>query len=407
MEITAEALKGFLGSLLPVLGERERRQVVGGLAVALGRGGQARVAEASGMSTATVYKAVQEVKGLVDDVVEPGRQRRVGAGRRSRLDEQPGLLMALDELVGEDARGHPEGPLRWTSKSTYHLQDELRAQGFEVSAETIRLLLPQMGYSLQAPVKTKEGRQHVDRDGQFGYINDMADGFLAGDEPVVSVDTKKKELVGEYDNKGQEWRPTKEPVEVNGHDFPDPENPKAVPYGVYDVLNNEGWMSVGDSGDTAEFAVASLRRWWNEMGSKRFPNATRLMITADCGGSNGYRVRAWKKHLADFAAETGLYVTVCHYPPGTSKWNRIEHRMFSFVSMNWRGKPLTSLRTIVELISATTTTTGLSIRADLDQRHYPTGVKVTNAEIKALPITPHTDWHPEWNYTINPTKPLS
>jgi hypothetical protein len=315
--------------------------------------------------------------------------------------------MALDELVGEDARGHPEGLLRWTSKSTYHLADELRKAGFEISAETIRVLLPQMGYSLQAPVKTKEGRQHADRDGQFRYINDMADGFLADDEPVVSVDTKKKELVGEYHNKGQEWRPTKEPVEVNGHDFPDPENPKAVPYGVYDVLNNEGWMSVGDSGDTAEFAVASLRRWWTEMGSARFPNATRLMITADCGGSKGYRVRAWKKHLADFAAETGLNVTVCHYPPGTSKWNRIEHRMFSFVSMNWRGKPLTSLRTIIELISATTTTTGLSIRADLDRRYYPTGVKVTDAELNALPINPHTDWHPEWNYTINPTKPLN
>jgi hypothetical protein len=407
MEMSVEALKGFLGSVLPVLGERERRQVVGGLAVALGRGGQARVVEASGMSTATVYKAVREAKGLVDDVAEPGRQRRAGAGRRSRLDEQPGLLMALDELVGEDARGHPEGLLRWTSKSTYHLADELRKAGFEISAETIRVLLPQMGYSLQAPVKTKEGRQHADRDGQFRYINDMADGFLADDEPVVSVDTKKKELVGEYHNKGQEWRPTKEPVEVNGHDFPDPENPKAVPYGVYDVLNNEGWMSVGDSGDTAEFAVASLRRWWTEMGSARFPNATRLMITADCGGSKGYRVRAWKKHLADFAAETGLNVTVCHYPPGTSKWNRIEHRMFSFVSMNWRGKPLTSLRTIIELISATTTTTGLSIRADLDRRYYPTGVKVTDAELNALPINPHTDWHPEWNYTINPTKPLN
>ena len=404
MEMAVEALRGFCESVLPGLEERDRRRVVGGLALLLGWGGQARLVEASGMSTATVFKAIQEARGVIGDEAEPGRQRRVGAGRPCRIDEQPGLLMALDELVGEEARGHPEGPLRWSSKSTYHLQDELRRQGFEISAETIRDLLPQMGYSLQAPVKTKEGRQHADRDDQFRYINDMADGFLADDEPVVSVDTKKKELVGEYHNKGQEWRPEGEPVEVNGHDFPDPEMPKAVPYGVYDVLNNEGWMSVGDSGDTAEFAVASLRRWWTEMGAQRFPNATRLMITADGGGSNGYRVRACKKHLADFATETGLHVTVCHYPPGTSKWNRIEHRMFSFVSMNWRGKPLTSHRTIVDLIAATSTTTGLSIRADFDGRYYRTGTKVTDAEMKALPVDPHTDWHPEWNYTIHPTK---
>ena len=408
MELTDEALTGFFGAVLPVLGERERRVVMGGLAVALGRGGQARVVASSGMNESTVRRSMREARGEVA-VAGVGRQRRRGGGAKSVIDRQPGLLSALDDLVWPDARGHPMSPLRYTCKSTYNLQDALRAKGWVVSAETIRLLLPEMGYSLQAPAKTKEGNQHVDRDRQFRYINDMAEGFLDDGEPVISVDTKKKELLGNYYNKGQQWRVAGEPVEVEGHDFPSgDEHAKAIPYGVYDVFNNEGWVSVGDTADTAEFAVESIRRWWNKIGTVRFPDATRLMITADCGGSNGYRVRAWKKHLADLAAETGLYITVCHYPPGTSKWNKIEHRMFSSISMNWRGEPLTDLRTVIELIAAATTDTGLKIYAEADLGFYPTGVKITDSELAALPLNAHSDWHPEWNYTLNPaTQPGS
>ena len=403
MELTGEALKGFFGAVLPALGERDRRRVVGELGVALGRGGQALVVAASGLNESTVRRSINEAGGAVV-VAEQGRQRLAGGGTKSVIDRQPGLLNALDDLVWPDARGHPMSPLRYTCKSTYNLQDALRAKEWVVSAETIRRLLPEMGYSLQAPAKTKEGNQHEDRDAQFRYINDMAEGFLDDAEPVISVDTKKKELIGNYYNKGQQWRVKGEPVEVEGHDFPSgDEHAKAIPYGVYDVFNNEGWVNVGDTADTAEFAVESIRRWWNKYGKARFPNATRLMITADCGGSNGYRVRAWKKHLADLAAETGLYITVCHYPPGTSKWNKIEHRMFSCISANWRGEPLTDLRTIVELIAATTTKTGLKIYAEEDLGFYPTGVKITDADLTALPINAHDDWHPEWNYTINPT----
>ncbi|MCP4958017.1 MAG: ISAzo13 family transposase [Actinomycetia bacterium] len=405
MEFTAEALKDFFDCVLPGLGERDRRLVMGATAVLLGWGGQARVVEATGMSSSTVLRGAKEARGDIE-VAEPGRQRHVGAGRKSVIDCQPGLLNALDDLVWPQARGHPETPLRYTCKSTYNLADALRAKDWEISAETVRVLLPAMGYSLQAPVKTKEGNQHADRDGQFGYINDMADDFIADGQPVISVDTKKKELIGNYYNKGREWQEKGQPVEVAGHDFPDRElgeHTKAIPYGVYDVLNNEGWVNVGDTADTAEFAVESIRRWWNTMGSERFGDATRLMITADCGGSNGYRVRAWKKNLANLATETGLAITVCHYPPGTSKWNKIEHRMFSFISMNWRGEPLTDLRTIVELIAGTTTKAGLSIRAEQDLDFYPTGVKISDADLKALPINAHHDWHPEWNYTITPT----
>ena len=407
VELSEEALAGFFAAVLPELAERDRRRVLGEMAVALGRGGQARVVAASSMSSSTVLRAVKEARGEID-VPDGGRQRQPGGGTKSVIDRQPGVLSALDDLVWPEARGHPMSPLRYTSKSTYNLQDALRDAGWEISAETIRLLLPEMGYSLQAPAKTKEGHQHEDRDGQFRYINALAEGFLSDDEPVISVDTKKKELIGNYHNKGQQWRPKGEPFEVEGHDFPSgDEFAKAIPYGIYDVCNNEGWVSVGDTADTAEFAIASIRRWWNQIGQARFPKATRLLITADAGGSNGYRVRTWKKNLAALAAETGLYITVCHYPPGTSKWNKIEHRMFSYISANWRGEPLTDLRTIIELIAATTTKTGLKIYAEADLDFYPTGVKVTDAELKALPINSHHDWHPEWNYTMNPTAKLA
>ena len=293
--------------------------------------------------------------------------------------------------------------LRWTSKSSTNLATELGGRGFEVSSRTVLRMLHYLGYSLQANAKVTEGAQHADRDAQFRYLNDMAVGFSADDEPVISVDTKKKELIGDYANGGTEWGPEGEPERVQVHDFPDRalgEHAKAIPYGIYDVANNEGWVSVGDTADTAEFAVESIRRWWNQMGADRFPNATRLLITADAGGSNGYRLRAWKTQLAALAAETGLRVTVCHYPPGTSKWNRIEHRMFSFITMNWRGRPLTSVRTIIELISATSTMTGLTIQAGYDPEWYPKGVKTTDAQLAAVPLTPHT-FHGEWNYTIN------
>src|SRR3954454_8026055 len=290
--------------------------------------------------------------------------------------------------------------LRWTSKSSTHLARVLAGQGVAVSSRTVLRLLHRLGYSLQANAKVTEGRQHPDRDAQFRYLNDTAGDFVSAGEPVISVDTKKKELIGDYANGGAEWSPAGQPERVQVHDFVDPELGKAVPYGIYDLANNEGWVSVGDTADTAEFAVESIRRWWNQMGQARFSAATRLLVTADAGGSTGYRVRAWKVHLAALAAQTGLEITVCHYPPGTSKWNRIEHRMFSFITANWRGRPLTSLRTIIELIAATTTSTGLTIQAAHDPNWYPTGVTITDTELAAVPLHPH-HFHGEWNYTIN------
>ena len=404
MELSPEGLAGFFATVLPHLDERQTRVVCGAMVSALGRGGQARVVEASALSSSTVNRGTQEVRAgfAVSD-----RVRAPGGGAKQAIDTQPGLLVALDELVFPETRGNPMSLLRWTLKSTYQLADTLRLAGFELSAELVRRLLHDLGYSLQAPSKQKEGASHPDRDGQFRYINDLATGFIDDDEPVVSVDTKKKELIGNYANGGREWRPAGDRLQVNGHDFPDPalgEYPKAIPYGVYDIANNEGWVSVGDTADTAEFAVESIRRWWNHMGRSRFPEATRLLITADGGGSNGSRVKAWKAQIAALAAETGLHITVCHYPPGTSKWNKIEHRMFSFITANWRSEPLTSIRTIVELISATTTKTGLSIQAAYDPNWYPTGVKISDTELAALPLDRH-DWHPDWNYTLAPRTP--
>ena len=400
MEVTLEALARFFDVVLPHLNEVQRRVVAGASAEMFGRGGKTAVAAASGMSRNTVIKA----EGEVAAGIEPSsRLRAAGGGDRPLIDKQPGLLEALDELVHPETRGNPMSLLRWTSKSSTKLTDELTGQGFDVSSRTVLRLLHQLGYSLQANAKVTEGRQHPDRDAQFRYLNDMAAGFTDDDQPVISVDTKKKELIGNYANGGTEWAPAGEPERVQVHDFADRslgEFAKAIPYGIYDVANDEGWVSVGDVADTSEFAVESIRRWWYAMGRDRFPTADRLLVTADAGGSNGYRIRAWKFHLAALAAETGLAITVCHYPPGTSKWNRIEHRMFSFITMNWRGRPLTSLRTIVELISATTTDTGLRVQAAHDPNWYPKGVKITDAELAALPLAPH-DFHGEWNYTIN------
>ena len=400
MEVTKEGLARFCEVVLPHMNEVQRRVVAGGMSEMLGRGGKTAVAEASGMSRNTVIKAEAEVEAGISP---SSRLRAPGGGDKSLLDTQPGLLEALDELVNPETRGNPMSKLRWTSKSSTKLADELVDQGFEVSSRSVLRLLHRLGYSLQANAKVAEGRQHPDRDAQFHYLNDMATSFIDDGQPVISVDTKKKELLGHYANGGNEWAPEGQPERVEVHDFADPalgEHAKAIPYGIYDIANNEGWVNVGDTADTSEFAVESIRRWWNQMGRDRFPDADRLLITADAGGSNGYRIRAWKVELARLAAETGLRITVCHYPPGTSKWNRIEHRMFSFITMNWRGKPLTTLRTVIELISATATTTGLTIKADYDLNWYPKGVKITDAELAAVPLEPH-DFHGEWNYTIN------
>ena len=400
MEVTSEGLARFFEVVLPHTNELQRRVVAGAMSEMLGRGGKTAVAVASGMSRNTVIKAEGEV---IVGIEPSARLRAVGGGDKSLLDSQPDLLAALDELVDPATRGNPMSKLRWTSKSSTKLAAELVDQGFEVSSRSVLRLLHRLGYSLQANAKVTEGKQHPDRDAQFRYLNDMATSFIDDGQPVISVDTKKKELLGDYANGGTEWSPEGQPERVQVHDFADRslgDHTKAIPYGIYDVANNEGWVNVGDTADTSEFAVESIRRWWNQMGRDRFPDADRLMITADAGGSNGYRVRAWKVELAKLAEETGLAITVCHYPPGTSKWNKIEHRMFSFITMNWRGKPLTSMRTVIELISATATTTGLTIKADYDLNWYPKGVKVTDAELAAIPLAPH-DFQGVWNYTIS------
>jgi len=391
VELSEEGLERFFSFMSPLLDERQRRLMAGAMSRVLGRGGQKAVVKASKMSSRTVLDGAKEFDGGAGP---SDRVRRPGGGRPKLIDVDPDLLTNLDDLVEPDARGDPMSPLRWTLKSTRQLARALQGMGHQVSSWTVGQLLAGMGYSLQATVKTVEGAQHPDRNAQFEYIN------LAAGDPVVSVDTKKKELVnGNKANAGREWQPKGNPERVDVHDFPDPEIPKAIPYGVYDVGANEGWMSVGDDHDTAAFAVNAVRRWWQAMGAERYPKARRLLITADAGGSNGYRNKLWKVELAKLAAETGLSISVCHYPPGTSKWNKVEHRMFSFITINWRGRPLTSYRTIVELAAGTTTDTGLRVLAEWDQGYYPAGIEVTDGQLAAIPLTGR-DWHPEWNYDI-------
>jgi hypothetical protein len=338
----------------------------------------------------------------VDAGLEPSaRVRQPGAGRKKLIELDPELLVALDSLVEPESRGDPMCRLRWTCKSTRNLADELGAQGHAVSSWTVAQLLHYLEYSLQANAKQREGAQHPDRDAQFHHLNDQIGAHLRREWPVISCDTKKKEVVGNLKNGGQQWRPEGEPVEVDVHDFPDPEVGKAIPYGVYDMAANEGFVVVGDDHDTAEFAVATIGRWWDKVGRPAYPKARRLLITADAGGSNGYRVRAWKTGLAALAARTGLTITVCHFPPGTSKWNKVEHRLFSAITSNWRGRPLESHEVVVNLIAGTTTRTGLTVHAERDPAYYPTGVKISAAELAAVPLTGHR-FHPEWNYTIGP-----
>jgi transposase len=392
-----------LAMILPHLNEKQRRLMLAAEARALGYGGITRVARASGVSRETIHKALHELDGPSSD---PSRVRKVGGGRKRASDCDPEVAPALEALVDPDSRGDPMSPLRWTCKSTRQLAQALTDQGHPVSQNVVARLLHDLGFSLQAPAKRLEGSQHPDRDGQFAYLNEQVKAFLAAGAPVVSVDAKKKELVGPFKNGGREWQPKGEPESVRVHDFLDRELGKAIPYGIYDVGQNTGWVTVGTDHDTASFAVATLRRWWEAVGFPLYPGTRRLLISADGGGSNGYRVRLWKAELQRFADATGLEVTVCHLPPGTSKWNKIEHRLFSYITMNWRGRPLISHEVILQLISATTTRTGLQVRAELDRGEYPTQVKVSDAELDAVHLTPH-QFHGEWNYTIAPAQPVN
>jgi transposase len=398
MDVTVESLAVMFGEVCPHLDERQRRLLMGAQARALGHGGIRAVSRAAGVREATVSLGASELAAGAELL---GRARRPGAGRKRAADVDPGLVPALLALVEPDERGDPGSPLRWTVKSTRTLAAELTAAGHRVSADTVDKLLREQGFSLQGNAKTLEGRQHPDRDAQFRYINEQARAHQGTADPVISVDAKKKEQVGQYANAGRAWRPRGNPPRVRDHDFPGPDQGKAIPYGIYDLAANTGWVNVGTDRNTAEFAVESIRRWWKARGSADYPAARRLLITADAGGSNGYRARAWKAGLADLARETGLEITCCHFPPGTSKWNKIEHRLFSAITMNWRGRPLTSHEVIVNTIAATTTRTGLRVHAELDTGAYPAGVKVSQAEMDALPLARH-DWHGDWNYTLHP-----
>jgi hypothetical protein len=356
------------------------------------------VSRATGLSRQTLHTGMNDLDA---PPTTDGRIRRPGAGRKSLRERDPELEAALDALIDPDVRGDPESPLRWTCKSTGQLALALTRGGHPVSASTVGVMLKEQGYSLQANVKTMDGAQHPDRDAQFRYLNEQARQFRDAGLPVVSVDCKKKELIGEFKNGGREWQPKGEPVPVNIHDFIRKEG-KAIPYGIYDVERNVGWVNVGQDHETAAFAVESLRRWWRGDGVVAYPDADQLLISADGGGSNGYRVRAWKHELWRFAKEAGLAITVCHLPPGTSKWNKIEHRLFSHISMNWRGRPLTSHEVVVELIAATTSKTGLRVHAERDRGFYPTNVQITDLDMATIGLLPH-DFHGEWNYTLDPT----
>jgi len=387
--------------LRDVLDERGRRVWAAAEANALPHGGVSLVAKATGLSRSTIHAGIRELKAGRDKLAVPGRIRRAGGGRKPLTFHQPDLLKALEQLVEPLARGDPESFLRWSSKSTRNLAQELQRQGYSIGDRKVAGLLHQMGYSLQANSKTLEGNQHPDRNAQFEYVNARTKSFLEKGLPVISVDTKKKELVGNFSNRGQEWQPQGEPQKTLVHDFPDKELGKIIPYGIYDVGRNQGWVSVGIDHDTAEFAVDSILAWWKHMGSKTYPNATKLMIMADAGGSNASRSRLWKAGLQRLANLTGLQLDVSHFPPGTSKWNKIEHRMFSFITQNWRATPLVSYQTIVHLISNTRTSAGLKIKAILTRKTYPTGIEVPASEMAKLNLKPDP-FHGDWNYSLLP-----
>ncbi len=392
-------LQEKLTGVWPLLDERTRRLTAANEARALGRGGISQVSRACGLSRKAIAKGIREIE--LGTAPEPGRVRQLGAGRKKVCDHDPHLTDALERLIDPDTLGDPESPLRWTSRSTRTLAAQLSRQKHPVSHTKVAQLLGEQGYSLQGNRKTEEGQDHPDRDDQFCYINSRIKRALAKGAPVISVDTKKKELVGNYMNRGKQWLPEKHPVEVQGHDFPGPDIPRAYPYGIYDLGRNTGFVNLGTDHDTGAFAVASIRGWWRQEGRRLYPAATDLLITADGGGSNGSRLRQWKEELQKLANETGLCIAVCHFPPGTSKWNKIEHRLFSFISSNWRGEPLRDYETIVKLISKTTTAKGLKVTCRLDRRKYPTGRKVTDEEMERLNLMRHK-FHGDWNYTIRP-----
>ena len=401
--IDETAIRARYGAVAPLLDERARRLLAGAEALAIGRGGASAVARATGLARTTVQRGLADVAAGAS--LGRGRIRRAGAGRPRLLERDPSLRADLEALIEPTSRGDPESPLRWTTKSVRNLAAELRRQGHALSHQSVAELLHELGYSLQANRKTLEGTHHPDRNAQFSHLNAAVQLQLSLGEPVISVDTKKKELIGPFRNAGKELRPNGQPEAVLVHDFLIPELGRVSPYGVYDLGQNEAWVSVGTDHDTAAFAVESIRRWWATMGAPLYPDATRLLVTADAGGSNGYRLRLWKLELQKLADETGLEIAVCHLPPGTSKWNKIEHRLFSAISQNWRGKPLISHEVIVNLIGATTTRTGLRVRSELDPNAYPAGVRVSDAEMETLYLRPDA-FHGEWNYSLLPRQRL-
>jgi len=400
-EYDERRLRDKLETLLPALNERQQRLFLAVEARSLGRGGVSTVARIAEVSRETVYRGLREIErpGAIQDADEAVRQE--GGGRKPATEKQPGLGEAILAIVEPEAKGDPMSPLLWTCKSTRQISEALRVQGFTASHQLVGRLLNDLGYSLQANVKTHEGSSPEIRDVQFRYINSMVLDFQASGQPAISVDTKKKELIGNFKNGGREFKPKGQPTETNCHDFPSQAEGRAIPYGVYDVTNNQGWVSVGTSHDTAEFAVATIESWWNSVGIQLYPGATKLLIAADSGGSNGARVRLWKLELAKFAQRSGLEITVCHLPAGTSKWNKIEHRLFSFISINWRGRPLTSYQVVLSLIAATATKTGLSVKSVLDEKNYQKGIEVPDDIFNILPITYKTEGS-KLNYTLKP-----
>jgi hypothetical protein len=397
---TDDVIKTRIEAVLPMLNERQSRIYLAAEAQSVGWGGKSKIAQLSSVTRRTIAKGESESL-LNEDDTPKTRIRKEGGGRKKAVEHQPEMLQAIEDIVSPYTMGNPMNPLIWTSKSIRKITAELLVLQYKVSHEVVRQCLMELGYSLQANKKTKEGGDSPDRDAQFEHINKTAKEFAQGNDPVISVDCKKKELIGEYKNNGQEWTPTKNPIEVNVYDFIDKTNGKASPYGVYDIQNNRGWVNVGTSSDTATFAVSTIRDWWEQEGSVLYPCSNRLYINADGGGSNGSRNHLWKSELQQFSNESGLSIHVSHFPPGTSKWNKIEHRLFAYISKNWRAKPLTSLLVIINLIGATTTTTGLTVKAKLDEKTYLTGIKVTEQEKEKLNIV-RNDFHGEWNYVIAP-----
>lgn len=400
MESETLALRQKFADVWPLLDERNRRLMAASEARSLGYGGISIISHACGLSRKAITKGIGEIS---NGTIMPGRIRRSGAGRKRITVSNPEILASLDRLIEPDTRGDPESPLRWTCKSTRTLARQLTKQRHSISHEKVAQILRNQNYSLQSNRKTKEGNDHPDRDAQFRHINAEVKRALKKRTPVISVDTKKKELLGNYANAGKQWLPAKKPVKVNGHDFPSPDIPRAYPYGIYDIAQNTGFVNVGTDHDTGTFAVASILGWWRNSGRSLYPGVRLLLITADAGGSNGWRLRLWKLELQKLADKTGLSISVCHFPPGTSKWNKVEHRLFSFISSNWRGQPLVDYETIVKLIAHTTTVKGLKVTCRLDRRKYPTGRKVTDEEIKQVNLKKN-NFHGEWNYTIRPKK---